>query len=124
MNNSVRKTISLFLVLLAIESLIGGLFYERTLLIVGLMYLTLSVLVFKEIKTGIIVSKLICIFHLLILSSVVFFSLLSKPSIDPEAFMTIIIKVDQLRMLFVAYAPLLLLFPCVFFLVFKKSRLN
>ena len=124
MNNSVRKTISLFLGLLAIESLTSGIFYARVLLVVGLVYLALSMLVFKEIKAGIILSKLICIFHLTILSSLAFFILLFKPSIDPDAFMTIFVKVDQLRTLFVLYAPLLLLLPCLLFLFFKKARVN
>jgi hypothetical protein len=66
MNNSVRKAISLFLVFLAIESMASGIFYARVLLVVGLVYLALSMLVFKEVKAGIILSKLICIFHLLI----------------------------------------------------------
>jgi|GEM_PF-864034 len=124
MNNSVHKIASSLLVFLAIESLLAGLFYEKLLLVVCMIYSLLAALVFKEIKAGIIVGKLICTFHFLILGSVVFFSLLSKPSIDPEAFMTIIVKVDQLRMLFVAYAPLVLLMPCVFFLVFKKIKTN
>jgi hypothetical protein len=124
MNNSVSKTISLFLVLIAIESVTSGPFYTPVLLVVGLVYLALSILVFKEIKAGIILSKLICTVHFSILSVLVFFVLLFEPSIDSEALMTILVKVDQLRRLFVLYVPFLLLLPCLFFLFLKKSRIN
>jgi hypothetical protein len=124
MNNSLHKITSLFLALLAFELLIGGFLYERLLLVLSSLYIVLSVLVLKKVKAGIFISKLICVFHLLFLSLVVFFSLSSKASVDPEAFMTVFVKVDHIRMLFIAYIPFVLVVPCVYLLSLRQAKAN
>jgi hypothetical protein len=120
MNLSKIRKIEWLFILLAIESLACALFYEVYFGVVGLIYILFTYLSINNIKTGKVLSKIFCSLHFLFLCLCIIPLFLMHEEADPEAYMTVYVNADQIRLLFVAYLPFFLVVLCLY-LLFKNN---